>query len=95
MSEKWFVVSEQELNYLTNTASDYETGDCSSASLEYAKAACRARPFEKYQAVVEAAQLLAGDGVVDDGMYIVESRFRSRMKQALAALEEEVCVTTL
>ena len=46
MSKKYYVVSEMELNYLTNTASDYETGDCSSASLEYAKAACRARPVE-------------------------------------------------
>jgi hypothetical protein len=40
--------------------------------------------------VVEAAQLLAGDGVVDDGMYIVEWRFRNRVKQALAALEGEI-----
>jgi hypothetical protein len=44
--------------------------------------------YPKLRAVVEAAQLLAGDGVVDDGMYIVESRFRDRVKQALAALEE-------
>jgi len=45
---------------------------------------------EQLLAVVEAAQLLAGDGVVDDGMYIVEWRFRNRVKQALAALEEEI-----
>lgn len=45
--------------------------------------------FEQLLAVVEAAQLLAGDGIVDDGIYIVESRFRERVKQALAALEEE------
>ena len=45
---------------------------------------------EQLLAVVEAAQLLAGDGVVDNGMYIVEWRFRNRVKQALAALEEEI-----
>ena len=45
---------------------------------------------EQLLALVEAAQLLAGDGVVDDGMYIVEWRFRNRVKQALAALEGEV-----
>lgn len=45
---------------------------------------------EQLLAVVEAAQLLAGDGVVDDGMYIVEWRFRNRVKQALAALEGEI-----
>jgi len=45
---------------------------------------------EQLIAVVEAAQLLAGDGVVDDGMYIVEWRFRNRVKQALAALEGEI-----
>jgi len=45
---------------------------------------------EQLIAVVEAAQLLAGDGFVDDGMYIVEWRFRNRVKQALAALEGEI-----
>ena len=45
---------------------------------------------EQLLALVEAAQLLAGDGFVDDGMYIVEWRFRNRVKQALAALEEEI-----
>jgi hypothetical protein len=45
---------------------------------------------EQLLAVVEAAQLLAGDGFVDDGMYIVEWRFRNRVKQALAALEGEI-----
>ena len=45
---------------------------------------------EQLLALVEAAQLLAGDGFVDDGMYIVEWRFRNRVKQALAALEGEI-----
>lgn len=72
MSKKWFVVSEQELNYLTNTASDYETGDCSSLSLEAAKTSCRARPIPEW--AEEFAGPISDHEYRDDELYGINRR---------------------
>ena len=83
--DKFYVVSESELvdyrrtainqaltqNYMRFTDADREA--CK------AEAACCARPFEKYQAVVEAAKACAS---YETG--------RHELRKALAALEEDV-----
>ena len=77
MSEKWFVVSESELKELKDSAQSLLTYDADDGyGLMKAEAACRARPFEKYQAVVEAAKGLP--------------QTEWALMEALAALEEDV-----
>ena len=86
--DKFYVVSESELvdyrrtainqaltqNYMRFTDADREA--CK------AEAACCARPFEKYQAVVEAAKKYKELPMSDDD--------NRRLALALAALEEDV-----
>ena len=65
MSEKYYVCSEEALDALVNAAyaegmTDFTPAHNSKyfAARCAAKDACRARPFEKYQAVIEAGQAL-------------------------------------
>ena len=84
MSEKYYVCSESELEAAINAAVARglwgTTG--SMESLKQAEAACRARPFEKYPAVVEAAKRYKELPMSDDD--------NRRLALALAALEEDV-----
>lgn len=84
-TERYFVVSETELVILRFKS--FMAGYCDTGEREEtdeadeAEAACRARPFEKYRAVVEAAENL----VVDD-----HTLTWRKMREALAALEEDI-----
>ena len=86
MSEKWFVVSESELLELKQTATLYGYEyDKSDKDMEDALAACRARPFEKYQAVVKAAKK-----VVDPYWHLAPKEYFDELRGSVTALEEDV-----
>ena len=79
MSEKYYVVSESELQKLAGTFYEYESDD----EEQDIEAACRARPFEKYQAVVEAANIMMR-------RYSEHEDPETNLLNALEALKEDV-----
>lgn len=101
VSEKWFVCSESEFTEALNSAVAatmvayriVEGGPEVLERSEKAEAACRARPFEKYQAVVEAArelEMCIGSSMSGKGSYRSEQDAFMKLGRALAALEEDV-----
>jgi hypothetical protein len=92
MSEKYYIVSEDELQNLSKYVSVYVThllkfgiASANTTACTEAETACRARPFEKYQAVVEAAKEVANIKYGLNGNYLIDE-----LRKALTALEEEV-----
>lgn len=92
MSDKYLLMSEAEFDAAIDAALNW--GECYAEEyyprkrLQDAMDACRARPFEKYQAVVEAGQAMREARIAEH--YLEHNKYELGCKKWDAATKEDV-----